>query len=136
MEPAKNGWRWMFASLTVPGILFGVLLLAVPESPRWLLKSGRRDVAQRALVRMGGEENARKEIAQIDGALKEEGGRWSELFTTGYRRALIVGTLLAIFSQVSGINAIMYFAPEIFKAAGSDADSAPSFANRSLSALS
>ena len=118
------GWRWMFASLAIPSVIFGVLLLFVPESPRWLMKSGRRDAAQRVLVRVGGEENARREMAQIDSALQEEEGRWSELFTTGYFRAVVVGTLLAVFSQIGGINAIMYFAPEIFQAAGSGTDSA------------
>ncbi|HWD91741.1 MAG TPA: sugar porter family MFS transporter [Verrucomicrobiae bacterium] len=120
----QSGWRWMFASLTIPALLFGVLLMFVPESPRWLLKSGRRDDAERVLVRMGGAENARLEIARIDSALREETGHWKELFTTGYFRALMIGTLLAIFSQVSGINAIMYFAPEIFKTAGAGTDSA------------
>lgn len=120
----QTGWRWMFASLTIPSVLFGVLLLFVPESPRWLMKAGRLEAAQHVLERIGGGENARREMTQIASALQEEEGRWSELFTTGYFRALIIGTLLAVFSQVSGINAIMYFAPEIFKTAGSGTDSA------------
>lgn len=118
------GWRWMFGSLALPSAVFGVLLLLVPESPRWLMKFGRRDAAQQVLVRVGGEENARREMAQIEAALQEEEGRWSELFTTGYFRALVVGTLLAVFSQIGGINAVLYYAPEIFKAAGSGTDSA------------
>ncbi|MGA3267264.1 MAG: sugar porter family MFS transporter [Verrucomicrobiota bacterium] len=118
------GWRWMFASLALPSVLFGVLLCFVPESPRWLMKAGRRDEAARVLERIGGAENARREIAEIDATLREEEGRWSELFTTGYLRALIVGTLLAVFSQTAGINAVLYYAPEIFKAAGSGTDAA------------
>ena len=118
------GWRWMFASLAAPSILFAVCLLAVPESPRWLMKSGRSELARRILERVGGAESARREVAQIEAALRQEQGQWSELFTTGYRRALLVGTLLAVFSQFSGINAIMYYAPEIFKAAGARTDSA------------
>jgi SP family arabinose:H+ symporter-like MFS transporter len=120
----STGWRWMFASLVVPSAAFGGLLLLVPESPRWLMKAGRRDEASRVLERIGGREAATRELAQIEAALGEEEGRWSELFTTGYFRALVVGTVLAVFSQLSGINAIMYFAPEIFKAAGSGTDSA------------
>jgi SP family arabinose:H+ symporter-like MFS transporter len=118
------GWRWMFASLTVPSLLFAVFLLLVPESPRWLMKMGRRDAAREILERVGGEENAAREIRQIEAALAQEEGHWSELFTTGYRRALVIGILLAVFGQFSGINAIMYFAPEIFKAAGAGTDSA------------
>jgi SP family arabinose:H+ symporter-like MFS transporter len=120
----STGWRWMFASLVLPSALFAIFMAIVPESPRWLMKMGRRDQARRILERIGGPENATREIAQIDEALKQEEGRWSELFTTGYRRALAIGIALAVFGQFSGINAIMYFAPEIFKAAGSGTDSA------------
>ncbi len=119
-----TGWRWMFASLAVPSMLFGVFLAVVPESPRWLMKMGRRTEAQAVLERVGGPANAEREIRQIDEALRQEEGRWTELFTSGYRRALIIGILLAVFGQFSGINAIMYYAPEIFKAGGAGLDSA------------
>jgi MFS transporter, SP family, arabinose:H+ symporter len=119
-----TGWRWMFASLIAPSILFALLMILVPESPRWLMKKGCRDQARRILERIGGEENAAREISQIESALRQEQGRWRELFTTGYRRALLIGSALAVLGQFSGINAIMYYAPEIFKAAGSGTDSA------------
>lgn len=119
-----TGWRWMFASLTLPSLLFGGLMLAVPESPRWLMKMGRRAEAQVILEKVGGAENARREIRQIEEVLRQEEGRWAELFTSGYGRALVIGILLAVFGQFSGINAIMYYAPEIFKAAGSGTDAA------------
>lgn len=118
------GWRWMFASLALPSVIFGVCMAVVPESPRWLMKMGRRGEARRVLERVGGTESAEREIVQIESALREEQGRWGELFTTGYRRALLIGILLAVFGQFSGINSIMYYAPEIFKAAGSGTDSA------------
>ncbi len=118
------GWRWMFASLALPSLVFGICMAVVPESPRWLMKMGRRTEARQVLERVGGAESAGREIAQIDAALREEQGRWKELFTTGYRRALLIGILLAVFGQFSGINSIMYYAPEIFKAAGSGTDSA------------
>ena len=120
----RVGWRWMFASLALPSVLFGVCMALVPESPRWLMKTGRRDEARRVLERVGGPDSAEREINQIEAALNEEQGRWSELFTTGYRRALMIGIMLAVFGQFSGINAIMYYAPEIFKAAGAGSDSA------------
>jgi MFS transporter, SP family, arabinose:H+ symporter len=119
-----TGWRWMFASLAIPSVVFGLCMALVPESPRWLMKAGRRDEARRILERVGGAEHATREIGQIEAALREEEGRWSELFTTGYRRALLIGILLAVFGQFSGINSIMYYAPEIFKAAGAGTDSA------------
>jgi SP family arabinose:H+ symporter-like MFS transporter len=119
-----TGWRWMFASLVAPSLLFSAFMLAVPESPRWLMKTGRKDRARRILERVGGAEHAGREIAQIEAALCQEEGRWSELFTTGYRKALAIGALLAVLGQFSGINAIMYYAPEIFKATGAGTDSA------------
>jgi SP family arabinose:H+ symporter-like MFS transporter len=118
------GWRWMFASLAVPSLLFGLFMAVVPESPRWLMKMGRRAEAQVILERLGGPETAARELAQIEDALRQEEGRFSELFTSGYRRALVIGALLAVFGQFSGINAIMYYAPEIFKASGSATDAA------------
>lgn len=119
-----TGWRWMFGSLAAPAVFFGVCMLIVPESPRWLMKTGCRDQARRILERVGGAESAARDIARIEAPLRQEEGRWSELFTTGYRRALMIGSLLAVLGQFSGINAVMYYAPEIFKAAGSGTDSA------------
>lgn len=119
-----TGWRWMFASLVLPSVLFGGLVLLVPESPRWLLKRNRRAEAQAILERIGGAATARRELAAIEETLREESGRWRELLQPGCRRALFVGVLLAVFSQFSGINAIMYYAPEIFKAAGASTDTA------------
>jgi MFS transporter, SP family, arabinose:H+ symporter len=119
-----RGWRWMFASLVLPSLLFSGLMALVPESPRWLMKAGHTDRARRVLEKIGGPENAARELTQIETALNQEEGRWSELFTSGYFRALVVGALLAVFSQFSGINAIMYYGPEVFKAAGAAQDAA------------
>jgi SP family arabinose:H+ symporter-like MFS transporter len=118
------GWRWMFASLVFPSVLFGLCMIAVPESPRWLMKMGRTQKARLILERIGGPENAGREMQQIEAALREEEGRWSELFSSSYFRALVVGSLLAVLAQFSGINAIMYYGPEVFKAGGAGQDAA------------
>jgi MFS transporter, SP family, arabinose:H+ symporter len=119
-----TGWRWMFASLILPSALFGLFLALVPESPRWLMKMGRAREARRILETIGGPENAEREIRQIEAALEEEQGRWSELFAFPYAKAMVIGALLAVFGQLSGINAIMYYGPEVFKAGGSGQDAA------------
>ena len=119
-----QGWRWMMGSLVIPASLFGVLLVFIPESPRWLMKVGRRAEAETILVRVGGQETADREMAQIEESLNQEEGKFSELFTSGYRRALIVGVAIAVICQFSGINAIMYYAPEIFKSIGAGTDAA------------
>lgn len=120
----NTGWRWMFASLVLPSLLFCILMFLVPESPRWLMKLGKETEARDILEKIGGKENAEREITAIAQALKEEQGKWLELFTHGYFRALLIGAWLAIFSQFSGINAIMYYGPEVFKSAGVGQDSA------------
>ena len=118
------GWRWMMGSLTLPSAVFGLLLLPIPESPRWLMKMGRRAKAEEVLVRVGGAEAAAREMRQIEESLTQEEGKFSELFHGGYRRALIIGVVLAMVCQFSGINAIMYYAPEIFKSVGVGRDAA------------
>ena len=87
-----TGWRWMFASLMLPSVLFGSLMALVPESPRWLMKMGRRDAGPAILERIGGAEDCRAgDRRRSRRRLHQEEGRWRELFTTGYRRALVIG---------------------------------------------
>jgi len=117
-------WRWMFGLETVPAVLFFILLLTVPESPRWLIKRKRSDEAFGILARINPKEEARKEVVEIETAIAEEEGSLLEMLRPGLRTALFVGILLAVFQQVTGINAILYYAPEIFKQAGADATSA------------
>jgi len=119
-----HGWRWMLASLAVPAVVFGVLLLFVPESPRWLVKRGRNDTALGILTRVNGAEAAGAELSAIGASLSQKQGGWGALLARGCRWPLVIGCLLAVFQQFCGINAIMYYAPEIFKAAGSSTDTA------------
>ncbi|HRH61062.1 MAG TPA: sugar porter family MFS transporter, partial [Chitinophagaceae bacterium] len=119
-----EGWRWMFASGVLPSIVFLISLIGVPESPRWLAKAGRWKEAENILTRINGQSKATASIEEIKTALHEEPESLSEMFKPGLRLALLIGILLCIFSQVTGINAIMYYAPEIFKAAGDASSSA------------
>ncbi len=121
---AAIGWRWMMGALTLPALLFGLVVLPIPESPRWLVKVGRVNEAKTILERIGGKSRATSELAAIAESLNEEQGRFCELLSGGYHTALIVGIGLAIFNQFGGINAIMYYAPEIFKSVGAGRNSA------------
>lgn len=112
-------WRWMFGVGALPGFLFLILLFFVPESPRWLIKQGRPVEALPILLKIHGEDLARQEVLDIKQSFQEEKGTSiRQLFNPGLRIALIVGVGLAILQQITGINAIMYYAPEIFKETG------------------
>ena len=115
---AASGWRWMFFAGLAPALIFGAAITRTVESPRWLMKAGRRGEALAVLTRINGRELAEIEAGSIERSLAEEQGRFSELFTTGFRRALILGVVLAGLSQASGITPLFSYLPEIFKAAG------------------
>jgi len=119
----EYGWRYMLGSEILPAILFFILLFTVPESPRWLLKNGETSKAEAILVKINGA-NAGKIKEEIISTLNVEKGKISDLFGKKYRKALIIGIILALFSQITGINAIIYFAPEIFKSVGFGVESA------------
>ncbi len=113
----STGWRWMFLAGVVPAILFGLMILPAVESPRWLMKMGRRDQAIEVLAKINGADVARSEAAEIENSLAIEEGHISELFTT-FRRPLLLGIMLAGLQQISGITPLFSFLPEIFRAAG------------------
>lgn len=111
------GWRWMFLAGIVPALLFGMTIVPAVESPRWLMKMGRRADALSVLSRIDDKATAASEATQIQDSLALEEGHISELFTT-FRRPLLIGIMLAGFSQLSGITPLFSFLPEIFRSAG------------------
>ncbi|MFT6866261.1 MAG: SP family arabinose:H+ symporter-like MFS transporter [Cyclobacteriaceae bacterium] len=120
----EMGWRYMLGSEVIPAALFLVALLFVPESPRWLASKGRDEDALAILTKINGKERGVEVLNEVKETLNEEKGTISELFAPGLRTAMIVGMFLALFSQITGINAIIYYAPEIFKSVGFGTDSA------------
>jgi sugar porter (SP) family MFS transporter len=111
----NTGWRWMFAAGIAPSIVFGLLLLAIPESPRWLIEMRRDEAALAILTKVGGRSLAESEAASIRASLAQGTGTWGELFSRKLRRPLLLGIALAILQQVTGINVFMYFGATIFK---------------------
>jgi SP family arabinose:H+ symporter-like MFS transporter len=112
-----TGWRWMFFAGVVPALLFGLMIIPAVESPRWLMKEGRREQALCVLTEINGPDVARSEANQIEETLSLEEGRFAELFTT-FRRPLLLGIMLAGLQQMSGITPLFSFLPEIFRSAG------------------
>jgi sugar porter (SP) family MFS transporter len=113
-----SGWRWMFASGALPAAMFFLLLFLVPESPRWLTERGREDEALRVLERVGGREEALAQMQEIRQVLAQESGSLAQLFAPGLRVPLVIALALAVLQQITGINVVLYYAPEIFKTAG------------------
>jgi SP family arabinose:H+ symporter-like MFS transporter len=126
LHSIDNNWRWMFATGIVPSVLFFAGLFFIPESPRWLYKAGRKDESFKVLTSIGGESLAKNEIQEIADSLKGDhtSVSISELFKPGVRKVMLVGFILAVLVQVSGINTIVDYAPKILLAAGVEINNA------------
>ena len=109
------GWRWMLAAEAIPACVFLLLLFAVPESPRWLIRAGREEEARSILERVGGSDYAEAEISTVKQVLEQEEGSFGELLSRPYRLPILIAIVLMFGSQFSGINAIMYYSTEIFR---------------------
>ncbi len=120
----ETGWRWMFASQAAPALLFLILLAFVPETPRWLVKKGRMEKAGTILHNSGVNDIA-GELSAIRSSFGQEGRTsWKEPLSPAYRTVIGIGVMLAVIRQVTGINAVLYYAPLIFKEPGLDSSSA------------
>ncbi len=111
-------WRGMFGMGVIPAVVFFLLLFFIPQSPRWLTAKGYPDKARAVLARVTNEETAAREVAEIQATLKEETGSIRQLFEPGLRLALFLGVSIAVLSQLTGINVIIYYGPKIFAEAG------------------
>lgn len=117
----NEGWRWMFASESIPAVLYLILLCFIPESPRWLLQKQKEAEAVSVLQRFNGIDKTAELLSNIKASLTGvEKQSWRILLSPNLRRAMVVGLGLSIFQQITGINAILYYAPEIFKSFGRD----------------
>ncbi|HVY79390.1 MAG TPA: D-xylose transporter XylE [Steroidobacteraceae bacterium] len=116
----STGWRYMLLSGAVPAGLFLLLLLVVPETPRWLVMRGHNEKAQAVLRRLSSEDEARQVLTEIQSSLDHKSGK---LFAFG-GLVVFVGIMLSIFQQFVGINAVLYYAPLMFENMGATTDSA------------
>ena len=119
-----DNWRWMFATGIVPSAVFLVLISLAPETPRFLVRVGKRNEAFRLLERIENEATAKTEIEAIEATLHVGRQSWNQLARPAVRRALVVSVFLAILIQVSGINTIVDYAPAIFLSSGWKVDAA------------
>jgi SP family xylose:H+ symportor-like MFS transporter len=117
------GWRWMFGSEIIPSILFLLFIFLIPESPRWLFQKGETAKAMVVLQKLNKAESVVQVQAEIENSLhQEDKNQWKHLSNPIFKKALFVGIGLSVLQQLTGINAILYYAPEIFKSLGSSTD--------------
>ncbi len=120
-----GSWRWMFLAGTIPSGLFWVLLFFISRSPRWLVKINCEDEARQVIERVNPEENVERMMKEIKDSLRiEAAGKRVRLFRKPYLNLAIIGISIGIFNQLTGINIIMYYSTDIFRAAGFSGDSA------------
>ncbi len=113
-------WRAMLGLGCIPAVLFLLGLFMVPESPRWLFQQNRVDKANQVLEALGIEQDIKESVPSSN--KENETASYKELFSPRWRRALLIGVLLPLFSQFSGINAIIYYGPSILSNAGISLD--------------
>jgi sugar porter (SP) family MFS transporter len=114
-----NDWRWMLGVMAIPSVIYTIMVMGVPESPRWLI-SRKNDIpqAKKILSEMGAS-NIDAEVATIIKANEEEtAGKNVRFFSPRYSKVIWLAFLVAFFNQLSGINFILYYAPEILQRAG------------------
>lgn len=124
-----DAWRWMFGVEAIPAFVFWVALTINPESPRWLITKGRLDEGLALLKRLiPSEEEAQVEFKAIQEALQAERSQGKErFFCWRFRKPIMLAICIAAFNQLSGINAILYYAPTIFRLAGASQEAALQF---------
>jgi sugar porter (SP) family MFS transporter len=115
-----NDWRWMLGALAVPALIYSVMVIGVPESPRWLLTNKKDDGSAKKILSMLGVANVDAEVSSIMKSHQHETslGNRSNLFSRKYKTILWLAFMVAFFNQVSGINFILYYVPEILERAG------------------
>jgi len=114
------GWRWMFASEVIPAGLFLSLLFFVPDTPRSLMLKNKPEEALDVLIKVNGEAEGKKILAEIENSVVETSGK---LLSYGWG-IIIIGIALSVFQQIVGINVVLYYAPEIFKSIDPNTDGA------------
>lgn len=112
-----HDWQWMLGIESIPALAFALLLMTVPESPRWLVKQHKTDHARNILIKIG-EADVDKEITDIRQSLENTGISGEKLFQKKYFYPILIAFCISSFNQLTGINAILYYAPRIFELSG------------------
>ena len=117
-------WRWMFGVMALPALAFLATALVIPESPRWLVKKSRLAEAEAVLTRFGHVDPARENREIQESLAGETSGASERLLQRKYLKPLLLVCMIAVFNQLDGINAVLYYTADIFRMAGADKASA------------
>ncbi|WP_418264157.1 sugar porter family MFS transporter [Flavobacterium faecale] len=117
-DVGENAWRWMMGVEAFPSIIYVLLVLFIPKSPRWLLSKFKNEEARKVLVMMGQEADYEKMKKEIEEDNDNAALANDNIFLKKYRTPLILAFLMAFFNQLSGINAFLYYSSRIFQEAG------------------
>jgi sugar porter (SP) family MFS transporter len=120
----EDSWRWMLGVQAIPALFYFVMVFFVPESPRWLIKNNRRAEADVVLASIGERDVPSASQRIVDSLTSEVGLKKESVFNGQYNKPIMYVVVLAMFNQLSGINAIMYYAPRIFEMTGLAKDTA------------
>jgi sugar porter (SP) family MFS transporter len=119
-------WRWMLGVESLPAVFYFLALFAVPESPRWLVMNGKDDDARHVLAKVSGNAQAAEDLRAVKASLhaeqSTERATLRELFRPAMRPVLVIGISVAILQQITGINAVFFYAPMIFEESGIGTD--------------
>lgn len=121
----SENWRGMLGAESIPALIFFITLFFIPESPRWLVLKSKENAALKTFRRIYGTNQADVQVSDLKNLVQsEEKTDWRMLFLPGFRMALFIGVSLAILGQFMGVNAVLYYGPEIFQKTGlSEGDS-------------
>jgi len=122
-QGGEESWRWMLGVQAFPSLVFIILIFFIPESPRWLILKKGEVAKALEILRIINPLDCDKELAAIQNSKLKEGASTTNLFSGQYKTPIVLAVFFAFFNQVSGINAIIYYAPRIFEMAGLGAHS-------------
>lgn len=124
-DVGANNWRWMFLAEAVPAVAFFIMLFFVSRSPRWLVEAGKIDEAEKVIRQVNPDEDAKKVLNDIIESIDQKAVKSMKvLFRKPYFKLVVIGFLVGMFNQFTGINIIMYYSSDIFVKAGFSTDSA------------
>lgn len=126
-------WRWMLGLETLPAVLYFFSLFIVPESPRWLVMKGREEAALDIMKKVSGAEQAKVDLEAVQRSIaqeaqneetKKKNAPFKELFSSSMRLVVVIGIVVAVLQQITGINSVFFYAPMIFEQSGIGTDAA------------